>query len=335
MPLIRDPTQPGACRPLVSIVTPSLNQGRFIEDTIESIRSQTYPNIEHIIVDGGSTDDTAEVVGRHVEGYRLEFIQGSDSGMYDAVNKGLARAQGEILAYLNSDDQYFPWSVEAAVSAFEAAPDAGFVFGDMLNADHGSSAGGLAIHPPFRLRHMLGLGRLSQPTVFWRREVDDQIGRFDASLKFAADHEYWVRMGRHFPGVRIDEVLAIERNHPASKRATENELRLAELRLIRDRHAGRVWPWTVLADHAYAGLWRRYLLARLAWTHRAIRRDGPGSVTRWGSFLTLARPRFDRRALAGVFVPLLGRRTSRRLVSFTPPSRRWTADSDGPARHER
>ncbi len=115
--------------PLVSIVTPSLNQGRFIQETILSVKDQTYPNIEHIIVDGGSTDGTLDIIKKYEGTYKMRWVSEPDSGQSDAINKGWRMAKGEILAYLNSDDTYMPWAVETAVELFSEHPDVAIIVG--------------------------------------------------------------------------------------------------------------------------------------------------------------------------------------------------------------
>ncbi len=119
--------------PLVSIVTPTRDQGPYIEQTLRSVAGQTYPRIEHIVVDGGSTDGTHAILARHAAARGLVWWSEPDDGMYQAVNRGFARANGEILAYINSDDLYFPWSVEVAVRALQAGPD--LVYGDALHPE--------------------------------------------------------------------------------------------------------------------------------------------------------------------------------------------------------
>src|SRR5579872_2956802 len=114
--------------PLVTIVTPSYNQGRFIRATIESVLTQDYPNIEYIIMDGASTDETADVVRPYLD--RLTFVSEPDRGQSHAINKGFARARGEIVAWLNSDDLFLPGAVRRAVEAFRAAPQSGVVYGE-------------------------------------------------------------------------------------------------------------------------------------------------------------------------------------------------------------
>src|SRR5262245_55752007 len=191
-------------RPLVSIVTPSLNQAATIRQTLQSVREQSYPNIEHIVVDGGSTDGTLEIL-RDEAGPDVRWSSGPDSGMYDAINKGFAQARGDILAYLNTDDSYFPWTVETAVRTLDAHPLAGFVFGDLLVlwADGKLQ---LDFHSPFRLAYLRRYAFLAQPTVSFRRSVWAQVGPFDESLQLLGDCEYWLRISEHFPGQKVNEV---------------------------------------------------------------------------------------------------------------------------------
>ena len=124
--------------PLVTIVTPSYNQGRFIADTIESVLGQDYPNIEYIVMDGASTDETAEVVRRYAD--RLEFISEKDRGQSHAINKGFGRARGEIVAWLNSDDTLLPGAVRRAVGALEAHPEAAASYGEGYLTDEAGYA---------------------------------------------------------------------------------------------------------------------------------------------------------------------------------------------------
>jgi glycosyltransferase involved in cell wall biosynthesis len=253
---------------LVSVVTPSLNQAETIAATLRSVRGQSYPDVEHIVVDGGSTDGTLEILREAGEGVR--WTSELDTGMYDALNKGFAAASGEILAYLNTDDAWFPWTVEVAVDALRRHPGAGFVFGDLL-IEESSGALRLDLHSPFRLGYLRRHGFLAQPTVFLRRSVWEAAGPFDASLQLLGDVEYWMRIAERFPGRKVNEVLAWQRNHPAAKRFAQPEILAAELAEVRARYprpgrvAGRV-------EWAEASLWRRAftlgLLARLGgWTH--------------------------------------------------------------------
>ncbi len=120
--------------PRVSIVTPSFNQAAFLEETIQSVLSQDYPNLEYIIIDGGSTDGSVEIIKKYAD--KLAYwVSEKDTGQADAINKGLIRVTGEIVAWLNSDDIYLPGTIRAAVEALQAHPDCGLVYGDVLSVD--------------------------------------------------------------------------------------------------------------------------------------------------------------------------------------------------------
>lgn len=246
-------------QPLVSIVSPSLNQAETISRMLRSVREQTYPNIEHIVADGGSTDGTLEILRETEPGSALRWSSEPDSGMYAAINKGFSRANGEILAYLNTDDSYFPWTVETAVGALQAHPDAGFVYGDLLVlwADGNLQ---LDFHSPFRLAYLRRHAFLAQPTVFFRRSVWEELGPFDESLQLLGDCEYWMRIAGRFPGRKVNEVLALQREHPAAKRYVHGKLLNQELAEIRARYPkpGRAVGYLARIE---AGLQRRRLAA--------------------------------------------------------------------------
>jgi glycosyltransferase involved in cell wall biosynthesis len=248
--------------PLVSIVTPTLNQGRFIEDAIRSIRQQTYPNIEHIVIDGGSTDATLEILRRDEPSDQFRWLSEPDRGMYDALDKGLRLARGEVLAYLNSDDVYPPWAVEVGVSAFLASPDLDVVFGDSLTIEIETGRQRLAFVPPFNAGSMAWTGSLVQPAVFLRRRVYERHGGFDPELRFVGDLEYWLRLGAAVRFGRVDEVLAIERTHGATLSRASAEAMAAEEAHVRERfqpRGGQSRAIQRVAARARAALWRRRL----------------------------------------------------------------------------
>lgn len=190
--------------PLVSVVTPSLNQGRFIEETILSVKNQDYPRLEHLVIDGGSTDATVDILRRYDH---LVWISEPDRGQADAVNRGIRMAKGEILGWLNSDDTYAPGAIRAAVSHLLRHPEVDLVYGDCHVVDERGDLLEIRRSRPFDYRRLLTLDlTIPQPTVFFRKCILEQVGMFDPELNYAMDFHFWVRVGRvgrigHLPGL--------------------------------------------------------------------------------------------------------------------------------------
>jgi len=207
-------TQP---RPLVSIVTPSYDQAQFLEATIQSVIGQDYPHVEHIVIDGGSTDGSVEIVRKYAD--RLAYwVSEPDRGQSDAINKGLGRARGEVLAWLNSDDVYLPGCVSAAVAFLLDHPEVGMAYGDVEVID---VQGRTILRPRWDeydwVRQLTHRITIPQPAAFFRREVTDRVGRLRTDLHYAMDLEFWLRIGRRYPIRRIGQTLAQFRLHPVSK----------------------------------------------------------------------------------------------------------------------
>lgn len=205
---------------LVSIITPSCNQARYLEQTIRSVLGQDYPCIEYIVIDGASADGSVELIQKYED--RLAYwVSEKDRGQADAINKGLARATGDIIAWLNSDDFYFPGAVASAVKAFEAHPDAGLVYGDTVAVDEN----GEFIHFPksaqWKPEDLLTFHILGQPAVFMRRDVLSNAGFLDPSFHFLLDHHLWIRMASHAPMVYVPERWAAGRFHEAAKNVAQ------------------------------------------------------------------------------------------------------------------
>jgi glycosyltransferase involved in cell wall biosynthesis len=237
-----EPSPGSADLPLVTIVTPSYNQGRFIAATIESVLSQDYPNLEYLIVDGASTDDTAEVVARYRG--RLTFVSEPDRGQSDAINKGFARARGRYVAWLNSDDIFLPGAVRAAVEAFGEHPDAGAVYGEGYQIDEaGNVISRFAVTQKFDLWKLLNLSDfILQQTVFFRRSIFDEIGFLDEDLHYGMDWEILMRIGLHAPIVYLQREMGAIREYPAAKSFAGGAKRAAELTAIMRRHTGKRFP---------------------------------------------------------------------------------------------
>lgn len=215
-PPLRDPALP-----LVSIVTPSLNQGRYLGATIRSVLGQDYPNLEYWVIDGGSSDETRAVLEGFVGDGQLRWLSEPDRGQSDAINKGWARAHGQILAWLNADDTYLPGAIAAQVAALLADAQAGAVYGD---AQYSDAAGRLLTRiagRPFSPEAVLRLEIPVQPTVFLRRELVARVGPLRLERRYSMDSDYWARAMRLAPFRQTGNLVATYRLHSGSKTVAE------------------------------------------------------------------------------------------------------------------
>jgi glycosyltransferase involved in cell wall biosynthesis len=221
--------------------------GRFIRGTIRSVLNQDYRNVQYIVMDGASSDGTI----RLLESFRgrLTYESAPDNGAADALRRGFARANGEILAYLNADDQYLPGAIAAAVREFETNPEADVVYGEGSWVDrHGGHLG----HYPTREFDADALVRecfLCQPAVFFRRSAYEAVGGIDARLEYTYDYDLWLRMAREFSFVYLKQLLAKSRMYP------ENKTLGSRRRVFREAIR------TVLANTGYAGFGHVYAYA--------------------------------------------------------------------------
>ncbi len=219
---------------LVSIVTPSYNQALYLEQTIQSVLEQDYPRIEYIVVDGASTDDSFEIIKKYND--RLAYwISEKDSGQAEAINKGFARAKGEILAWLNSDDYYLPNTISAVVKCFEENPDVVMVYGDMLAVDGDGQIINVLKYKQLSLEDLLCFQIIGQPSVFFRRSALEKTGLLDISFHFMLDHHLWIRLAQLGRILHIPQVWSAARYHAQAK----NRARAAEF----GREAFRVLDW--------------------------------------------------------------------------------------------
>lgn len=228
-----------ATYPKISIVTPSLNQGQFIEETIQSVLLQNYPNLEFLIMDGGSSDNTLEVLKRYSA--QVKWISEKDNGQANAINKGLRMSSGDIVTYLNADDLLLPGSLFRVVQLFAKYPKTLWLTGQCRNIDMNNQEIRrlitlyknlwLRFHNRFSL---LITDYISQPATFWRAEVLEQSGYLDESLHYAMDYEFWLRLYSKYPPAFIPEYLAAFRIHPQSKNtnAGHKNVYIDEERLI-------------------------------------------------------------------------------------------------------
>ncbi len=219
---------------LVSIITPSYNQAPYLEQTIQSVLEQDYPRIEYIVVDGGSTDNSGEIIQKYAD--RLAYwISEKDSGQAEAINKGFARANGEIIAWLNSDDYYMLNTVSFAVQCFEQNPDVVMIYGDMLAVDGNGQTINVLKYKQLSLEDLLCFQILGQPSVFFRRSALEKTRWLEPSFHFMLDHHLWIRLAQQGRILHVPQVWSAARYHPHAK----NRARAAEF----GREAFRVLDW--------------------------------------------------------------------------------------------
>jgi glycosyltransferase involved in cell wall biosynthesis len=205
----------------ISVVIPSYNQAEYLPATLASVCGQSHPDVEVLVFDGGSTDGSVEILQKWrspAGGHPIRWVSGKDRGQADAINRGLRESTGDILAYLNSDDIYYPGALAAVAAHFRSQPDSLALYG---RARHLHANGRIMEdYPtePWNYERLLGICYLCQPAVFWRREVIERFGVFDDALQYVLDYEYWLRVGREAPFHYLAEhVLAGSRLHEHTK----------------------------------------------------------------------------------------------------------------------
>jgi glycosyltransferase involved in cell wall biosynthesis len=259
----------------ISVVTPSFNHGMYIEETILSVLGQNYPNLEYIIIDGGSTDNSVEIIKKY-ECHLTHWVSERDKGQTEAINKGFRRCTGDIVAYLNSDDVYEPGVFQLVNDFFCDNPDVKMIYGDAEIID---ANGNYLCHRhelPFdrMMGAFIGFGLLiPQPTAFWKRDIFDKVGYFNESYNFGMDSEFWSRVAFDGTIKHIDVLMAKARYHDNSKTVTnfrtrntqaEEEYILEKRNSHRRCGAIRHLPFSV-----FTGIGRVYRLKRIL--HRFVK----------------------------------------------------------------
>ncbi|HEY0509174.1 MAG TPA: glycosyltransferase family 2 protein [Blastococcus sp.] len=217
----------------ITVITPSYNQAAFVGETMRSVREQDHPNVEHIVIDGASTDGSLDVIRRY--GDHATIVSEPDRGQTDAINKGLRRASGDVVCWLNSDDYFLPGTLSAVAEYFAAHPDVLWLTGDCAIVD----AHGAPIQQPVRLykrglralpaAFYLGLtNAVTQPSTFWRRSAHEQLGYLDESLDYTMDYDWWLRLNTLSRPARLRRTLTAFRIHEESKGGSAYRAQFAE-----------------------------------------------------------------------------------------------------------
>lgn len=228
-------------QPLVSIITPSFNQAKFLRQTMDSVLSQDYPHVEYLVIDGGSTDGSLQIIQEY-EGRLAYWESTPDKGQTDAINKGFGRAKGKYLAWLNSDDIYQPGAISEAVAYLEAHPEVGLVYGDCSFIDaEGQKIGDFPAAQTDFARLRRGYVHIPQQSAFFRADLWKKVGPLDPSFYFAMDYDLWVRIAREAP------MIYLPGHHWASFRLHGDAKTIAA--------DARCWPEMLRVHYREGGSW--------------------------------------------------------------------------------
>ncbi len=254
---------PLSANPKVSIVTPSYNQGQFLEASIQSVLAQSYPNIEYIAVDGGSKDNSPEILKKYEQHFAW-WVSEKDKGHADALNKGFSHATGEILAWLNSDDVYLPNAVAEAVEILQKHPEASMVYGDADLIDNsGAKIGQFASRQTDYRRLLRGSVHIPQATTFFRADLWRRVGPLDLSLFFSFDYDLWVKLAKVSQVLYVPRRWAQFRIHDDGKTIVNDDRCYPDMLRVLQREGGGWLSWLRLRMIA-----RKLFYSWLPWRFR-------------------------------------------------------------------
>lgn len=238
----------------ISIVTPSYNQGRFIERTLQSVLSQDIGGLEYLVMDAGSTDQTLPILARYAD--RLSWVSEPDRGPSDAINKGFRRASGPIMGWLNSDDVYYPGALNAVLAFFERHPEVDVVYGDTHHIDEHDSI--LEVYPTedWNWERLKEACFISQPAAFFRRKIFDAFGPLAVGIR-GMDYDFWLRLGKnHVRFAHLPQFLAATRLHKDAFTMAQRIAVHSEINSITRKHLSRTPDrWLFGYAHAVAEAW--------------------------------------------------------------------------------
>lgn len=218
-----------------SIITPSFNQGMFIEKTIQSVINQDYAGIEYVVIDGGSTDNTVDVIKKY-QGHMKYWVSESDAGQSDAIRKGFEKVSGDIVGWINSDDCYYSKDVFRKVAdVFESNPDVNICYGDNVYIDENDSVLYMRKAFPFYSKKLLSIWNyIHQPTVFFRRKILDEF-QLDMSLHYIMDYEYWLQISNRYSFKYVNGIISASRWHTNCKTISNTQAFYDELETVHGR----------------------------------------------------------------------------------------------------
>lgn len=302
--------------PRVSLVMPSLNQGEFLRESIESVLSQDYPDLELLVQDGGSTDGTLAVLESYAD--RIVLASEKDEGQADALNRGFARASGEVLGYLNSDDLLLPGAIRRVAEAFDRRPEAQLVLGRARYVDARGAVIGPCLTQAWNRDRLADYCFVAQPAAFFRRALADAVGPFDVSLHHALDYDYWLRAAERLDDrevVSLDAELASCRLHAGAKTVAGWNRALDEILGVVKRRTGYISLWWCVAkwDHRVDGR------SQATDPHPVPWRAYPPAIVEF-AFRNRLRPRLLARGLRGARAAVLRRFRETRGGAGGPPT---------------
>ncbi len=252
-----------SAHPKVSIVMPSYNQGQFLEASIESVLAQDYPNIEYIAVDGGSKDNSVEILKKY-QSHFAWWVSEKDKGHADALNKGFSHATGDILAWLNSDDIYLPGAIAEAVAILQEHPEVGMVYGNADLIDNsGVKVGEFSARQTDYRRLLRGSVHIPQATTFFRADLWRQVGPLDLSLFFSFDYDLWVKLAKVSRLLYVPKRWAQFRIHDDGKTIVNDDRCYPDMLKVLEREGGSWLSWLRLRYYA-----RKLFYSWLPWKFR-------------------------------------------------------------------
>ncbi|KZL90196.1 glycosyltransferase family 2 protein [Clostridium magnum] len=222
----------------ISIITPSYNQGKYIEETIKSVNIQNYKDIEHIVVDGKSSDNTIEILERYEK--NIKYVSEKDTGQANAVNKGIKMASGDIIGWLNSDDLYMPNTISKVMEYFKKNPKCDILYANAHFVDVNGTIIGKYPTERFDYKRLADRCYICQPSVFFRKKAIEDIGYLDESLHLCLDYELWMRIGKKYRFYYIDDYLSCSRMYQENKTLSRSDEMYEEAHSILKKYYGYV-----------------------------------------------------------------------------------------------